>query len=108
VQSKLEEVAIEKQFANEYEEARLKAIENIRRKEEQKLQEEKETAESLRKQMKVNACFCNKLSLLPEKSFQPGKVLEKFFGLLVWKNEVILQAWSFDMHSDNILFWCFW
>jgi len=25
-----------------------------------------------------------------------------FLGLLVWKNEILFQTWSFDMHSDNI------
>ena len=37
--------------------------------------------------------------------FPVCKCLEKnFFGLLVWKKKVIFQTWSFDMHSDNVLF----
>nr|CAB3266871.1 trichoplein keratin filament-binding protein-like [Phallusia mammillata] len=48
---KKEEKKVEQKFANEYEEARLKAIENIRRKEEQKVKEEIERAEILKKQM---------------------------------------------------------
>jgi len=32
----------------------------------------------------------------------PGKY--DFFGLLVWKNKMIFQTWSFDVHFHNILF----
>jgi len=40
--------------------------------------------------------------------FPAGKSRKKtFFGVLVWEKEIIFQTWSFDMHSDNILFWYF-
>jgi len=33
---------------------------------------------------------------------------KKLFGLLMWKKGIFLRAWSFDMHSDYVLFRCLW
>jgi len=35
---------------------------------------------------------------------ESGKDWKKFFGLLVWKKEIIFEIWSFNIHFHNILF----
>ncbi|XP_078491651.1 trichoplein keratin filament-binding protein-like [Ciona intestinalis] len=51
IREKKKEEVVDQKFANQYEQARIKAMENIRRKEEQRIKEEKERAKILKQQM---------------------------------------------------------